>query len=93
MKHYNISHIELTLANLLLTKCKNLIMNLSIDNLAYIYEKIVCLRIELNYINTFKSWINNIFTNHNKDLNFNWFVLNQNEVLFDLFEYRNKTSC
>jgi len=49
MKHYNISHIELTLANLLLTKCKNLIMNLSIDNLAYIYEKIVCLRIELNY--------------------------------------------
>ena len=49
-------------------------------------------RNELNYINTFKSWINNIFTNHNKDLNFNWFVLNQNEVLFDLFEYRNKNN-
>ena len=49
-------------------------------------------RNELNYINTFKSWINNIFSNHNKDLNFNWFVLNQNEVLFDLFEYRNKNN-
>ena len=44
-------------------------------------------RNELNYINTFKSWINNIFTDHNKDLNFNYFVLNQNEVLFKLIEY------
>ena len=41
-------------------------------------------RNELNYINTFKSWVNNIFTDHKKDLNFNWFVLNQNEVLFKL---------
>ena len=49
-------------------------------------------RNELNYINTFKSWINNIFTEHNKDINFNWFVLNQNEVLFKLFEYRNNNN-
>ena len=49
-------------------------------------------RSELNYINTFKSWINNIFTEHNKDINFNWFVLNQNEVLFKLFEYRNNNN-
>ena len=35
-------------------------------------------RNELNYINTFKSWINNIFIDHKKDINFNWFVLNQN---------------
>ena len=41
-------------------------------------------RNELNYINTFKSWINNIFTEHNKDLNFNWFVLSQNEVFLKL---------
>jgi len=46
-------------------------------------------RTELNYINTFKSWINNIFTDHKKDLNFNYFIMNQNEVLFKLFEYRN----
>ena len=46
-------------------------------------------RNELNYINTFKSWINNIFTDHKKDLNFNYFVLNQNEILFKLIEYRN----
>ena len=46
-------------------------------------------RNELNYINTFKSWINNIFTDHNKDLNFNYFVLNQNEILYKLIEYRN----
>ena len=37
-------------------------------------------RNELNYINTFKSWINNIFTDHKTDLNFNYFVLNQNEI-------------
>ena len=43
-------------------------------------------RNELNYINTFKSWINNIFTDHKKDLNFNYFVLNQNEILFKLIE-------
>ena len=49
-------------------------------------------RNELNYINTFKSWINNIFIDHKKDLNFNWFVLNQNEVLFKLFEYRNNNN-
>jgi hypothetical protein len=49
-------------------------------------------RNELNYINTFKSWINNIFTDHKKDLNFNWFVLNQNEVLLKLFEYRNNNN-
>ena len=49
-------------------------------------------RNELNYINTFKSWINNIFTEHKKDLNFNWFVLNQNEVFFKLFEYRNNNN-
>ena len=46
-------------------------------------------RNELNYINTFKSWINNIFIDHKKDLNFNYFVLNQNEALFKLIEYRN----
>jgi len=46
-------------------------------------------RNELNYINTFKSWINNIFTDHKKDLNFNYFVLNQNEILYKLIEYRN----
>lgn len=46
-------------------------------------------RNELNYINTFKSWINNIFIEHKKDINFNWFVLNQNEVFLKLFEYRN----
>ena len=49
-------------------------------------------RNELNYINTFKAWINKIFTDHKKDLNFNWFVLNQNEVLFKLFEYRNNNN-
>ena len=46
-------------------------------------------RNELNYINTFKSWINNIFTDHKTDINFNYFVLNQNEILFKLIEYRN----
>ena len=49
-------------------------------------------RNELNYINTFKAWINKNFTDHKKDLNFNWFVLNQNEVLFKLFEYRNNNN-
>ena len=49
-------------------------------------------RNELNYINTFKSWINNIFIDHKKDINFNWFILNQNEILFKLFEYRNNNN-
>jgi hypothetical protein len=49
-------------------------------------------RNELNYINTFKSWTNNIFTEHNKDLNFNWFLLSQNEVFLKLFEYRNNNN-
>ena len=49
-------------------------------------------RNELNYINTFKSWINNIFTDRQKEINFNWFVLNQNEVLLKLFEYRNNNN-
>ena len=49
-------------------------------------------RNELNYINTFKSWINNIFNDHKKDINFNWFVLNQNEVFLKLFEYRNNNN-
>ena len=49
-------------------------------------------RNELNYINTFKSWVNNIFIDHKKDINFNWFVLNQNEVFFKLFEYRNNNN-
>jgi len=49
-------------------------------------------RNELNYINTFKSWINNIFIDHKRDLNFNWFVLNQNEVFLKLFEYRNNNN-
>ena len=49
-------------------------------------------RNELNYINTFKSWINNIFIDHKKDINFNWFVLNQNEVFLKLFEYRNNNN-
>jgi len=49
-------------------------------------------RNELNYINTFKSWINNIFIDRKTDLNFNWFILNQNETLFKLFEYRNNNN-
>jgi hypothetical protein len=49
-------------------------------------------RNELNHINTFKSWINNVFTYHQKELNFNWFVLNQNEVLYKLFEHRNNNN-
>ena len=49
-------------------------------------------RNELNSINTFKSWINNVFTDRQKELYFNWFVLNQNEVLYKLFEYRNNNN-
>jgi hypothetical protein len=39
-----------------------------------------------------KSWISNIFTEHNENINFNWFVSNQSEVLFKLFEYRNNNN-
>ena len=45
---------------------------------------------ETGYITTFKAWVNNIFIDHKKDLNFNYFVLNHNDVFFKLFEYRNK---
>lgn len=50
-------------------------------------------RTEINYINTLKSWLKNIF-NYNKkfvdDVNLNWIVNNQNEVLFKILEFRNK---
>jgi len=50
-------------------------------------------RTEINYINTLKSWLKNIF-NYNKkfvdDVNLNWIVNNQNEVLFKILEFRNE---
>lgn len=49
-------------------------------------------RTELNYINTFKSWISKFFQEHHNDTNFNWFVVNQNEVLLKLLEYRSKNN-
>ena len=46
-------------------------------------------RTELNYINVYKAWINNIFQEHSTDVNLDWFIYNQNEVLSKLLEYRN----
>jgi hypothetical protein len=46
-------------------------------------------RTELNYINVYKAWINNIFQEHSTDINLDWFIYNQNEVLLKLLEYRN----
>ena len=49
-------------------------------------------RTELNYINVYKAWINNIFPEHANDLNLDFFIYNQNEVLYKLFEYRNNNN-
>jgi hypothetical protein len=49
-------------------------------------------RTELNYINVYKAWINNIFPEHSSDTNLDWFILNQNEVLYKLLEYRNNNN-
>ena len=49
-------------------------------------------RTELNYINVYKAWINNIFPEHASDINFDWFILNQNEVFLKLLEYRNNNN-
>ena len=46
-------------------------------------------RTELNYINVFKAWINLIFPEHASDKSLDWFILNQNEVLYRLLKYRN----
>ena len=45
-------------------------------------------RNELNFINVYKSWINNIFVNRSSEKTLNWVVLNQNEVLYGLLKYR-----
>jgi hypothetical protein len=49
-------------------------------------------RTELNYINVYKAWINNIFQEHSTDNNLDWFIYNQNEVLSKLLEYRNNNN-
>ena len=49
-------------------------------------------RTELNYINVYKSWVNNIFPEHASDLNLDYFIYNQNEVLYKLLEYRNNNN-
>ena len=49
-------------------------------------------RTELNYINVFKSWVNNIFPEHASDLNLDYFIYNQNEVLYKLLLYRNNNN-
>jgi hypothetical protein len=45
-------------------------------------------RNELNFINVYKAWINNIFVNKINEKSLNWVVLNQNEVLYGLLKYR-----
>ena len=60
------------------------------DFYGYKFQEGKTTRNELNYINIFKSWVNNIFIEHNQDQNLNYFILKQNEVLLKLFEYRNK---
>ena len=45
-------------------------------------------RNELNFINVYKAWINNIFVNRSNEKTLNWVVLNQNEVLYGLLKYR-----
>ena len=49
-------------------------------------------RTELNYINVYKAWVNNIFPEHTSDNNLDWFILNQNEVLYRLLKYRNENN-
>ena len=59
------------------------------DFLNYAYIRENTKRTELNYINVYKTWINKIFIDHIDDDNLDWFILNQNEVLYKLLEYRN----
>ena len=47
---------------------------------------------EKDYNDSFNNWINNIFTDRKKDLNFNWFVLNQNEVLYKLLQFHHNNN-
>ena len=49
-------------------------------------------RTETNYINVYKAWVNNIFPSESKSTTLDWVVLNQNEILFKLLEYRNNNN-
>ena len=62
------------------------------DFKAHKYQGTITDKTEKDYNDNFNNWINNIFQEHKKDLNFNWFVLNQNEVLYKLLEYFNNNN-
>jgi len=50
-------------------------------------------RTEINYISTYNNWIKNIFQDESNNNNLSWIVLNQNNILLELLQYRsNKNS-
>lgn len=47
-------------------------------------------RNEQNYINHYKTWLNLFFPDQSRAISFNWFVMNQNQVLLTLLNGRNE---
>jgi hypothetical protein len=49
-------------------------------------------RTEKNYIDGVKKWVKYIFVDHDKDLNFDWFIINQNKVFYEILKFNHENN-